>query len=513
MWFKSCSDGARPMYPLYGSVNWVCEDITDHFPTSKANINSITCLKCNIPVLDGNFIPSNFRGATFNLSYSHVKKIQEDAFKSFTNTTHKFIFDNNEINYIGKKVFSNFSQLDEINLRNNKISRLVAGVFDKTNVTLLDLSQNHVTDLTSMLNGLKVSMLNLSSNGIKELEVSALDGVVIWTGRQWSPNKQSLDLSNNFLTLIKPNTFKFSKEDNTLRILHLQKNMLTVIENDTFAQLNYLWHLSLERNSISQLYRDSFRGLSSLRVLNIANNLLMDIPYGIFGNTRSLEQLDLSQNRLTTLSRSTFTGLSSLTKLNISHNYFQTIEDSHLLPLGKLSSLDVSDTRLHKFNLKQIMDHHFGLYTLVINDNFWTCSNLLQMYKLINRKRMTFSYPSRYFDVPNLHGVACSRQELDSYDNLSFENFLSIISQDPIIEDIFDDHLTNDSEMSVNTNMMQDVNRLSIMLTIVTVICVILFVFCVVQYLFAFLRYGNFVKSDKFSFLYAQNQDKVELLP
>ncbi|KAK5647190.1 hypothetical protein RI129_002082 [Pyrocoelia pectoralis] len=510
---QSCNDTGRPSYMVYGSVNWKCENIKT-FPTSKANVNSITCLNCNIPVLDENSIPINFKGAIFNISSSHVKKIKENAFKLFTNNTHKFIFDNNEIDYIAKKVFSKFSQLDEVNLRSNKISKLEPKVFEGTNVTILDLSQNHLTNIASILNGLRVSTLNLSSNGIKEIESSTLDGAVFWVGRQWSTNRQMLDLSNNFLSKISPNTFQFSSDSNTLRILHLQKNMLSVIENDTFSKLNLLWHLSLEGNYISQMHKGCFNGLSSLRILNLANNLLTEIPFGIFGNIRSLEQLDLSRNSLTTLLPSTFSGLSSLTKLNISHNNFQIIEDSHLLPLGKLTSLDISDTKLHDFNLQKIMEHHFGLHTLVINDNFWICSKLVQMYKLINRKRMTFSYPSRHFDVPNLHGVACSRQELDSYDNLSFENFLSIISQDPIIEDIFDYQLRqNESDVNVNNSVAQDVSRISVMLIIVTVISVILFIFCIVKQVLAYLRYGNIVKSDKFSFLYAQNQDKVELLP
>ncbi|KAK5648635.1 hypothetical protein RI129_003527 [Pyrocoelia pectoralis] len=497
---QSCNEAGQTF--LYNTINWYCENITSAFPVSKPYVNSFTCMYCNIAVIDENTI-TNFRGPIFNLSNSRVKKIAENAFKTFTNSTRKFILNDNDIGYVAPKVFSNFSVSDEINLRNNKISTLKIKSFEGTNVSTLDLSHNVLTDISSVFSGLRVTTLNLSSNGIKEIRESSFDGVTFWTGGQWKYGTQKLDLSKNGLNTIVPNSFKSPNKDNVIRMLYLQRNALTVIENDTFLQLNYLWQLSLEGNRISQLYMDSFKGLTILNNLNLANNLLTDLPNGMFGHLKSLVVLDLSQNLLTTLSPSSFTGLMALTTLNISHNSLETIEDTHLTLLGKLSILDISNTKLHDLKLETIMEHHHLLRTLVLNDNFWTCSKLVQIYKVMNRRGSGFSYPSRYFDVPNLHGIACSRQELDSYDNLTFEDFLEFISKDRVFEDIFDYRLQgNESESSLNSEIAYDIHNIKGMFVIITIIGAILLIHCIIKYTVSYLVNRNIIKNNKFRFIF-----------
>ncbi|KAB0805108.1 hypothetical protein PPYR_02078 [Photinus pyralis] len=505
----SCNDTGKSY--MYNSVNWECEHISDVFPTTKSNVNSIVCFDCNIAVIEENTIPT-FRGPVFNLSSSHVRKIKQNAFRTFTNNTRKFIFDKNELESVAPKVFSNFSASDEINLRDNRISKLEASTFEGTNVSTLDLSRNSLTDVGSVFNGLRVTTLNLSSNGIKELQQSAFDQVIFWSGGQWKYGTQQLDLSKNLLNKIIPSTFKSPTKDNIIRMLHLQENQLTVIENATFLELNYLWQLHLTGNRISQLYADSFKGLTILNTLSLAKNQLTSLPIGIFGRIKSLVVLDLSQNLLTTLSATSFTGLMNLNTLNISHNNLQTIEDSHLVALGKIHTLDITNTRIHDINLQPILDHHYNLRTLVINDNLWTCSKLMEIYKLTNRRGSGFSYPSRHFDVPNLHGIACSRQTLDSYDDLSFDDFLNIISKDHVFEDVFDYSLHNETDPGLNSKIGADIHSIKGMFVILTILCVVLFLHCVIKYIVAFLLNRNIIRNSPFRVSFGSNHDRVELL-
>ncbi|KAK4884741.1 hypothetical protein RN001_001012 [Aquatica leii] len=499
---------------LYSSITVTCANNTRSIPAFNKTVNVLKCLDCNIPIVDNTAILINFRGDIFNLSNSHVRKIKMGAFKNFLNNTNQFVFENNEIDYIEPKVFSNFNAIDQIKLRNSKISSLQPGVFDDTSLSVLDLSLNHLSNISFIFDGIKVTKLNLSTNAIKELAEDTFDKVTFWSGRKWRIGTQELDLSKNFLEKIIPNTFKSPNKDNTIRNLYLGTNSINAIENNTFSQLSDLRILSLEENKISSIYKDSFKGLTSMTSLILKKNLITNIPIGLFGDLGRLEMLDLSDNRLSSLSPNTFSGLISLTKLNISHNELKVFEDSHLFPLGKLISLDVSDTKLHDLKLEIIMEHHFRLRVLVLNDNFWTCKHLVQMYKLMNHRGGGFDYPARHFDVPNLHGIACSRVELESYENLSFEEFLNIISQDHVFEDIFDSRINQDQENPYSDiqSVIKNINNITCMFIILTIIGIILFISCVFKFVVLYLRSQNIIKNNKFTFAYAQNQDNVELL-
>lgn len=220
-------------------------------------------------------------------------------------------------------------------------------------------------------------------------------------------------------------------------------------------------------------------------------------------------------NNLVDLNANTFTGLFNLYNLNISHNNLRVLEENDLLPLGKLSTLDISDTRIHDLNLHSIFDHNHKLRTLVLNDNFWTCKQLVDMYKLLNEKASGFSRPAKYYDVPNLHGIACSRNPLDTYDDLTLEDFLGIISQDRVFEDLFDSRVSNVydgiSLQDVN-NTMRSLRGIYYMFIVLLVIVLILFTHFVVKNVYVYVYNRNIVANDKISFAYRPNQDNVELL-
>ncbi|KAF5274120.1 hypothetical protein FQR65_LT04518 [Abscondita terminalis] len=426
--FTSSSCVVVPTIYSYRSLTATCTNNTKSIPDLNGTVTILDCLDCNIPSLDQTTIRIKFVGSTFKMMNSHVRKIKQGAFETFRNDINGFIFTDNEIDYIEPKVFSSFNNLEEINFRNNKISSLEKDTFKGTNLTTLDLSINKISNIT-ILDGLKVCKLNLSGNAIMELSEHVFDNVMFWTGRG-GHSVPILDLSNNFIEKLISISIKFEKKANALKYLYIDTNLISRIENDTFLELCNLYVLSLKENKITILYENSFRGLTSLTSLLLNKNKITDIPLGLFGNLRRLESLDLSENRLLSLSTDTFSGLQYLHKLNISHNNLRVLDDTCLIPLGKLFSLDVSNNKLHEMNLEKILDHHFRLRVLALNDNFWTCKDLVHMYKLKNRKSGGFDYSTQHFGVPNLHGIACSREVLTSYDNLSFEEFLNIISED-----------------------------------------------------------------------------------
>ncbi|KAF5291359.1 hypothetical protein FQA39_LY03510 [Lamprigera yunnana] len=483
-----------------------CTNGTQNFPPTKKMVVYLKCLDCNIPVLDEKTVVKKFVGDVFNLSNSHVRVINSSAFKNFQPNMRRFLFRNNEINYISPRVFSRFISLEEINFRYSRIYQLEPDTFSQTQVIYLDLSQNLLWNVSSVFDGLKVTAFNLSSNRIKAISENTFDKVT-FTVSQIAPALTFLDLSNNLLQRIPPNAFK----SNELYSLHLGKNFITTIESKTFANATLLRMLLLKENHISQLYFDSFKGLVNLLSLDLKKNRLQKIPTSLFADLRKLEALDLSQNSLSALDGTTFSGLQNLKLLNLSHNNLKVFENGHLFPLVRLQYLDITDTRVHEIDFQSILLHHWRLLYFVINDNFWTCKQLTKIYKQMNHQFGGFSNPAKHFDVPNLHGIACSKEQLKSYDNLRFEDFMNIIAQEAIDPNSFlDDEGASDE---VIDTLLNHISMIKSVILIIALIIIAVFLYYFVRFLYFCLRDYSIVKNGKFKLFYNQNQDTVKVIP
>ncbi|KAK4884724.1 hypothetical protein RN001_000995 [Aquatica leii] len=492
------------------SVILTCVNGTQSFPNTTKTVLMLRCLDCNIPLLDEKTILKKFDGDAFNMSNSHVQVISAGAFKQFRRSMRRFLFQNNEVNYIAPKTFSNFTILEEINFRNCRIAQLEPDVFNGTTTTHLDLSQNLLTNISKTLDGLKVLMLNLSSNRIKNIPEDSFDKVTFNLGRFYT-EFSVLDLSNNVIQRIYPNTFKTPERTNSIVMLTLSKNLITTIESKTFLKTPFLRILVLNQNLISQLATDSFKGLTNLVSLDLQRNHIQKIPTSLFADLQKLEFLDLSQNYLTAIDSTTFSGLINLKGLNMSHNNLKTFDDVQLFPLVGLISLDISDVRIHTINLKSILQHHWRLKILVLNDNFWTCKQLTKMYKQLSRQFNGFNFPAQHFDVSNLHGIACSKDELKSYDTLTFDDFYNIIAQESIDPNSFiDDDLPINKIME---NVIKNIAIVKSMSIIIAIVLIVLFLQFIVRSILMCLKQYNIVNKTKFSFFYNQDQDTVKVLP
>ncbi|KAK4884725.1 hypothetical protein RN001_000996 [Aquatica leii] len=457
-----------------------------------------------------------FEGADFNMSNTHLQVINTDAFLSFGLNMRRFIFENNEITYIAPKAFNKFKFVEKISFKNSNIFKLTNGVFDGTNADVLDLSQNLLYEVNGIFDGLYVAKLNLSKNTIKEIEVGAFDRIIFCTGRS-SLQIQYLDLSNNLIEMIKPDTFKCVNPRKCFRVLNLMNNEITAIENGTFANLRYLEELRLSSNKITKLHSNSFKGLLNLNFLYLQNNRIQEIPMGMFGDVQRLTLLDLSQNFLMSLNGNTFSGLLTLQILNLSHNNLQDLKNSYLFPLIQLRDLDITNIRIHEIYIKDLLETHFRMRSLTLNDNFWTCKQLMQIYKEMNHQFGGFSSPSSYFNVPNLHGIACSRGPLPTYENLTFEKFLNIISQDHEFTKTLELTMMQKNDVpvvnkSIDNDKSEIINSIHTMFIIFIVIVVISFVYFVIKEVLMWLHNYDFIKSNRLSFLYTQSSSKIQVL-
>ncbi|KAM4696971.1 LOW QUALITY PROTEIN: leucine-rich repeat and fibronectin type III domain-containing protein 1-like protein [Rhinophrynus dorsalis] len=152
--------------------------------------------------------------------------------------------------------------------------------------------------------------------------------------------------------------------------LRLMDNFITTLRRKDFANMTELIHLTLSRNTISQimpyaffdlkglhaLHLDSnrltfvneehFKGLINLRHLILSNNQLQYIAPGSFDDFIDMEDLDLSYNTVE-LPWETIGRLSSVNTMGLDHNLIDCPEGI-FSNLHKLARLDMTSNKLKK---------------------------------------------------------------------------------------------------------------------------------------------------------------------
>ncbi|KAF5280067.1 hypothetical protein FQR65_LT15104 [Abscondita terminalis] len=457
----------------------------DTLSTVSKLIYWLECVNCNIPVLDKTTSVENFRGDAFNLTECGIMKLEKSAFNGISVNVRRFNFENNVILSIEPGSFSKFTYLMEVKFRNNKISYFKPETFFGIEVTTLDLSQNVIKNVSLAFGGLTLTNLNLSSNAITEISQKDFGDIESWKDRGY------LDLSFNGIQEIHSNSLRPSLNNTCFTRLYLHHNAIKVIENCAFCQLQKLEFLSLESNQIARLEKDAFKNLDNLNTLQLQNNKLSEIPTNVFIYLKKLGTLDLSQNLITNLKPTVFSGLTNLYKLNVSHNFFNVLNPTLFAPLGKLANLDITDVKIHELDIEEMFRSIYRLRTLVINDNFWTCDDLKYFYKVMNSKTGGFNYPTQHFEVPNLHGIACSNKKLQYYDDLTFEEFLEIVAEDKFIETVRSDQFDADI-----MNTIKDIYIVNCMFVIVTIIAILFSLKFLLQLIVNILRRCHIVKND-----------------
>uniref|UniRef100_A0A8C6SCA5 Zgc:172282 n=1 Tax=Neogobius melanostomus TaxID=47308 RepID=A0A8C6SCA5_9GOBI len=155
--------------------------------------------------------------------------------------------------------------------------------------------------------------------------------------------------------------------------LRLQENFITAVRRKDFANMTALLHLTLSRNTISQILPaafsdlrrlralhldsnrltvikdDHFKGLTNLRHLILANNQLHSISPHAFDNfLATLEDLDLSYNNLIEVPWETIGRLTNVNTLNMDHNLIENVPQGVFTNLHKLARLDMTSNKLKK---------------------------------------------------------------------------------------------------------------------------------------------------------------------
>uniref|UniRef100_A0A8D0D493 Leucine rich repeat and fibronectin type III domain containing 1 n=1 Tax=Sander lucioperca TaxID=283035 RepID=A0A8D0D493_SANLU len=164
--------------------------------------------------------------------------------------------------------------------------------------------------------------------------------------------------------------------------LRLTDNFITIIRRKDFFNMTSLVHLTLSRNTISQVTPHAFVGLRSLRALHMDGNRLsviktdyfkglINLRHLILGNNQihqvaptsfdefvsTIEDLDLSNNNLRTLPWEAIARMTNINTLTLDHNLIDHIGAGTFTLLTKLVRLDMTSNRLQKLPPDSLFQH------------------------------------------------------------------------------------------------------------------------------------------------------------
>uniref|UniRef100_A0A8C4XGA6 Leucine-rich repeat and fibronectin type-III domain-containing protein 3 n=2 Tax=Erpetoichthys calabaricus TaxID=27687 RepID=A0A8C4XGA6_ERPCA len=155
-----------------------------------------------------------------------------------------------------------------------------------------------------------------------------------------------LRLMDNFITTLRKKDFA-----NMTSLIHLtlSRNTISQIIPSAFEDLHDLHALHLDSNRLTTISDEHFQGLANLRHLILSNNQLQSISEGSFEDfLETLEDLDLSYNNLVKIPWETISRLVSVNTLNLDHNLIEFVPEGIFSNLHKLARLDMTSNKLKK---------------------------------------------------------------------------------------------------------------------------------------------------------------------
>lgn len=275
----------------------------------------------------GNIAPATFMGLknlkNLDLSVNMLRTIEDDAFEGLSSLETLSLSDNNILVIPGSALLR-LPRLRSLNLDYNRIAALSADIFTP------------IAD--------RVVSINLARNVIRELPVDAFQDFKVLS---------SLDLSGSLLLNIE--AASFSGLEDTLLSLNLHGNRLSSLPQQPLT-LHRLRRLDLSHNSLKELPRASFTGLTELMFLNLSNNpLLTSLPLNSLDPLSRLEVLDLTNTGMKLLSPDLLLRNPRLKWLSFASNMIQEIPELAFQSQVNVTSLDLSNNHISNIRVPAFM--------------------------------------------------------------------------------------------------------------------------------------------------------------
>ena len=337
---------------------------------------------------------------TLLLSENNIHTVEEYAFRGLGLL--KFLeLSQNNINIIRNGTFDSLDRLDYLNLgRNNELVILPGALQNVQVLKIIGLNLRQGADLTAVDRNVFGELLQ-DVQIAQELRITGINNA-LRSGIFKGLDLLSLDLSNNDIRLIQPDTFVGLS---TLSILVITESKVRKILPGSFRHLHDLTELHLGINKIQSLQTGVFEGLTNLDVLNLMFNDIATLSEGVFGPLCA-EHIDSPCRYVTEMSRD-LTAWQHNSTCNMSH------------ALTKLRHLDLSSNKINYIHPNTFI-HNIHLRYLLLRGNsiFSLDTNFLyipSLWKLDISECNISELPTEYFKcIPDLLALDVYYNRLES---------------------------------------------------------------------------------------------------
>ena len=205
----------------------------------------------------------------------------------------------------------------------------------------IDLLYVHNSSVLELRDGtfkhVRINNIQLSRCDIRRIGPTAFQGQ--------EDSLKNLNLQDNMLSSIPVEALR---PLSNLALLDLSGNRISQVPDDAFATLR-LTTLKLADNNIT-LSENALRGLDkTLKNLNLKGTRLRNIPPGV-RNLPQLAFLDLAHNNIRNLSAGVLSRLDSLSAINLERNFIQVLEPDAFTGVNDtLSSLSLLNNLITEF--------------------------------------------------------------------------------------------------------------------------------------------------------------------
>ncbi|CAL1267963.1 unnamed protein product [Larinioides sclopetarius] len=341
---------------------------SDMFLNSRNNrLNSIHISNNRINRLKYHLFKNMHSISQIFLFNNKIQVIENQAFMNCSNL-HTIVLSNNNLRYIEPSAFYNLSKLTNLYLQDNKLELFSLDIFEgNTSPININLSNNFI-EILSLGNSTSSYLLNIKSLDLTKNKITQIPGIL---SNSISNDLHCLFLSHNKISNLSESPFPklqiLHLSHNDIRsyvtfvshccpqvqILALDHNIISIIEGESFSQMQSLRILDLSYNRITSLPDNAFTG-TKLERLNISQNFLTIVPMTAIGPVKnSLKFLDISSNRITNLLPGVFATPNKIKALNLSSNQITTLHELSFRGLNHLLELDLSHNEL-KSSFKEI---------------------------------------------------------------------------------------------------------------------------------------------------------------
>lgn len=325
------------------------------------------------------------------LNHNEIKSIQKSAFHGLQFLERLDLSRNQLRSLSSAELFEPLQNVMHIDISINKLSNFPNGIFSQQSRLLeLNVDSNQISNLrgTFFHGARNLQKLSASHCRISTIENDFFSAV---------SSIDTLDLSYNELTAL-PNTWTFAQL-RSLRNLTFKGNGIYSLVEDQFSGLN-LETLDLSNNKISSINPNAFKYTEGVRSLDLSSNSIQTLPSFIFQPVASgVTRLRLGNNRLlVTLPDRVFSGMEKLQEVDLSHCSFRNFNEEHFRTLTNLKTIDISHNLLQ--SLPQTLMNRINMNTAAVNldKNAWHCDCMIKPLRnwlqLSNTGRQVFCKPS-----------------------------------------------------------------------------------------------------------------------